>query len=99
MITLERVKNERLVGLRDMRLREPSLVSQVHLGWDSAGVQSWGFGVHFQVDSFGGLDTDDELVAGDVFEDSLCDIFELDADFDFGLVQGWEKMIELALST
>jgi hypothetical protein len=87
VITLKRIKDESFVSLGDLGVREPPLVCEVHLRRHRAGVQTGGFGVHLEVDSLGGLDSDNELVAGDVLKDALRDIFELNTDFDFGFVQ------------
>jgi len=35
------------------------------------------------------LDANDEFVAGDILEDTLCDVFELNPDLHLGLVQGY----------
>lgn len=88
VVTFQGVQNKRFISLGDLCIGESSLVRQIHLRRHSTGVQAGGFGVQFEVHGLGGLDADDQFVAGDVLEDALCDVFELDADFDFGFVQG-----------
>ena len=89
MVALDRVEDQALVRLRDIRLREPALVREVHLRRDCTRVQAGCLRVELEVDCLGGLDTDDELVARDVLEDTLRDVLELNADLNLGLVQRW----------
>jgi hypothetical protein len=89
VIALKRIEDEGLIRLRDMRVCEAPLVRQVHLSRDRACVQAGRLRVELQVNGLGGLDTDDELVAGDVLEDTLGDILVLDTDLNLGLVQSW----------
>lgn len=89
MIATKRVEDEGLVRLRDLDLREATLVRQVHLGRDRARVQARRLRVQLEVDGLGRLDADDELVAGDVLEDALRDVLELDPDLDLRLVERW----------
>ena len=91
MVTLERVEDERLVRLGDLIIGEPSLVRQVHFGGERACVEAGCLGIHLQVHGLGGLDAEDELVARDVFEDTLTDVLELDPHFHLGFVQGCSK--------
>jgi len=88
VVTLERVEDERLVRLWDLGLGEPPLIGQVHFDGHGARVQARHLCVHLQVDRLGGLDAEDELVARDVVEDTLSDIFELDPHFHLSFVQG-----------
>ena len=88
MIALQAVKNERLVGLRDLEVGEASSVGQVKLSDDSLHAQAGKLGVHFDVDTFVGLNAHDQLVAGDVLENARCNILELHADLGLLLVQG-----------
>ena len=88
MVTLERVKDERLIRLWDLAVPESSLVRQVHLGRHRARVQTRRLGVHLEIHRLGGLDTQDELVARNVLEDALRDVLELDPHFHLGFVQG-----------
>ena len=87
MVTLERVKDKRLVRLGDMYVREPPFVREVHLGRDRTRVETGRLRVELQVHGFGRLDTEDELVTRDVLEDALCNVLELDPDLDLGFVQ------------
>ena len=89
MVTLECVENEGLVRLGDVHVREAALVRQVHLGRDRARVEAGRLRVQLEVHRLGGLDAEHELVPGDVLEDTLRDVLELDADLDLGLVQRW----------
>lgn len=87
MIATQSVEDQRLVRLWDFRLREAPLIRQIHLGWDRPCVQTRRLGVHLQVHGFGGLDSDHKLVARNVLEDTLCDVLELDANFNLGFVK------------
>ena len=87
MITLQRVENQTVVRLGNLGLCEPLLVRQVHLRGDSSGVQSRRLSVEFQVYRFRGLDTDDEFVPGDILEDTLGNIFELNSDLYLGFIE------------
>jgi len=82
MVALECIQNKRLVCLRDLCVCESPLVRKVHLCRHGTRVEPGKLGVHLEIDGFGRLDTDDELVTGDVFKDPLHDIFELDANLD-----------------
>ena len=86
VVAVECVEDERLVRLRDLVVREPSLVRQVHVGRQRARVQAGHLGVHLEVHGLGRLDAQDEFVARDVLEDALRDVLELDSHFHFGLV-------------
>lgn len=92
VITLQRIKDERLVRFGDLRVRKPPLICEVHLRRHGPRLQPWKLGVHLQVDGFGGLDTDHKLVTGNIFEDTLRDVFELDANLDFRLVQSYDEI-------
>lgn len=87
MITLQGIKNKRLVRLWDLGVSEPPLVGEVHLGRHGTSVEPRKLRVHLQVDGLRGLDANDEFVSSNVFEDTLSDILELYANLDFGLVQ------------
>jgi hypothetical protein len=99
VITLERVENKRLVRLWDLVVGEPPLIRQVHFGRHRVRVQARHLCVHLQVNRLGGLDADDELVARDVFEDTLSDVLELDTNFHLGFVQGCPKTFELRMTS
>lgn len=88
VVALERVKDERLVSLGDVHVRESPLVRQVHLGGDRTCVKTRQLRVQLQVHGLRGLNTDDEFVARDVLEDALRDILELNPDLHLGLVEG-----------
>lgn len=89
VVAFEGIQYECFVRFGDLGIGESSLVGEVHLGGHGAGVQAGGLRVELQVDSFAGLDTDDEFVASDILENTLGHVFELDADFDLCLVQGF----------
>ena len=86
MVTLESIENQTLVRFRDLRIRKPPLVGQVHLSWDRTGVQSWCLGVQLEVNGFRRLNTHDEFISGNILEDTLGDILELNTDLDLGLI-------------
>lgn len=88
VVTLERIEDERLVRLWDLGLGEPPLIRQVHFDRHRAHVQARHLCVHLQVDRLGGLNAEDKLVARDIVEDTLGDVFELDPHFHLGFVQG-----------
>ena len=87
MISLQRVQDQTLVRLRDLRVREPPLIRQVHLRRDRQRLQTGRLCVQLEVDGFGGLDADDEFIPADVAEDTLGDVFELDTNLHLGFVQ------------
>ena len=89
VVAFEGVQDERLVGLRDVNIRETALVGEVHLRRNRTRVEAGGLGVELEIHGLGRLDTEDELVAGDVLEDALRDVLELNADLNLGLVQRW----------
>lgn len=45
VVTLQRVQNKCLVCLGDLRIRKAPLISQVHLSWESACIETRCFGV------------------------------------------------------
>lgn len=92
VVALQRVEDERLVRLGNLRVRKAPVVRQVHLGRYCARLQPGRLGVHLEVHRLRRLYADDELVARDVLEDALRHVLELDADFDFGLVQGYANL-------
>ena len=87
VVALERIKDEGLVRLGDLRLQEAPLIREIHLRRDRARVQTRDLRVQLEVDRLRGLDADHELIARDVLEDALRDVLELDPDFDLGLIQ------------
>lgn len=91
VVTLQGVKNERLVGLGNLQIGEAAAVSQVELSNDSLHAQAGELRVHLDVDTLVGLDTDDQLVARDVLENARGDILELDADLGLLFVQSFGK--------
>ncbi len=89
MVALEGIQDERFVGLWDFEVGKAATVRQIQLGHYGLHAQAGQLRVHLDVDRFVGLYSDDELVAGDVFEDAGCDILELDADFCFLFIEGY----------
>lgn len=87
VVTLERIKDERLVRLGDPGILEPLLVREIELCGDGAGCETGELGVHLEPDSLVGLNTHDELVTGDTGENAGGGILVLDADDHLGLVQ------------
>jgi len=88
MIPSEGVENQGLVRLWDFCFDETPLICEIHFCRNGAGVESRSLGVKLQIDGFRRLDTNDKLVARNVFENALRHIFELDTDFDFCFVEG-----------
>ena len=86
MITLESIENQTLIRFRDLRIRKPPLVGQVHLSWDRTGVQSRCLRVQLEVNGFRRLNTHNEFISGNILEDTLGDILELNTDLDLGLI-------------
>ena len=70
MVALERIENERFVSLGNMRVCESPFIREVHLNGHCARVEARCFCVELQIDGLGGLNTDDELIAGDILEDT-----------------------------
>ena len=87
VIALKRIENERLVSLRDFEVRESPPVREVELCDNGLHAQAGKLGVHLDVDTLVGLDTDDQLVTGNVLEDARSDILKLDADLSLLLVE------------
>lgn len=95
VVTLQCVKDQRLVGLGDLEVGEATAVGEIELGNDGLHGETGELGVHLDVDRLVGLDTDDQFVAGDVLEDTGCDVTELNADLSLLFVEGW--MLEVSL--
>ena len=93
MITLEGIKDQSLVSLRNLGLGESVLVGQIEFSGDCTCFESREFRVHLHVDCFVGLNSENELVSANIVKDASFDILELDSDFDLGLVQCWESAI------
>jgi hypothetical protein len=90
--TPRRGKEENLlVSLGDLEVRESSLVSEIHFGRYSSHRKSRSLRIHLEVDCFSRLDTNDELVAGDLLEDTLSDILVLNTDLSLLFVEGCYK--------
>lgn len=98
VVAAERVEDEGLVRLGDLRLGEAALVRQVHLRGDRARVQAGCLRVQLEVHGLGWLDAQHELVARDVLENPLRDVLELDADLDLRLVERWSSQIGTQIS-
>lgn len=88
VVTLESIQDERLVGLGDLQIGEATAVGEIKLGDHGLHGQTRQLRVHLDVNRFVGLDTDDQLVAGDVLEDSGGHILELNTNLGLLLVQG-----------
>lgn len=93
VVSLERIEDERLVRLGDFSLCESLLVGEVKFDGDGTCSESGRFGVHLHVDCFGGLDPEHKLVSGNIVEDALDGVLELDSDFDFTLVECWSLVL------
>lgn len=91
MIPLERIQDQRLVCLGDFQVREAATVCEIELRHYGLHAQAGQLRVHLDVDGFVGLDSDDELVAGDVLKDARCDVLELDADFGLLFIEGYGR--------
>lgn len=90
VVTLEGIQDQGLIGLRDLEVREAAAVGQVQLGHYRLHGQTRQLRVHLDVDGLVGLDTDDQLVAGNILEDTRSHVLELDANLGLLLVEGWE---------
>ena len=88
VVALERVQDERLIGLGDLEVGEASPVGEVELCDDRLHAQARKLAVHLDVHTLVGLDADDKLVAGNVLENARGDILELNADLSLLLVEG-----------
>ena len=88
VVSFERIENERLVRLWDLRVGESLVVRQVELDGDRSRGETRQLGVHLHVNGFGRLDSEDKLVSGDVVEDAWGGFLELDTDFDLAVVEG-----------
>lgn len=86
VIALECVENERLIRLGNLIIRESPFVRQVHLGWECARIQTRHLGVQLQVHGFGGLNSQDEFVATDVFKNTGGDVLKLKSHFHLGVI-------------
>ena len=95
VVPLESVQDQRFIRLRNMNLPKSTLVCQVHVHRNGASVQARRFCVQFEVHRLRWLDTNHELVSGNVFEDTLSDILELNSDLDLGLVQSCGENVKL----
>jgi hypothetical protein len=91
VVTLEGIQDQGLIGLRDLEVREAAAVGQVQLGHYRLHGQTRQLRVHLDVDGLVRLDTDDQLVAGNILEDTRSHVLELDANLGLLLVEGWER--------
>ena len=89
VVALEGVQDQSLVSLGDLCFGEPALVSQVQLGGDRPRDQAGRLGVELHVDGLGGLNSDDELVSGNVVEDTGGDVLVLNSNLHLGFVEGY----------
>lgn len=87
VIALEGIQDQRLVSLGDLEVGEAAAVGQVQLGHHRLHGQTGQLGIHLDVDGLVGLHADDQLVTGDVLEDTGGDVAELDPDLRLLLVE------------
>lgn len=95
VVALEGVQDQGLIGLGDLEVREAAAVGQVQLGNHRLHGQTGQLGVHLDINRLVGLNTNDQLVAGDILEDTRGHILELDADLSLLLVEGWKRKIRI----
>lgn len=88
MVALERIQDQRLVGLGNLEVGEAAAIGQVELGHHGLHGQTGQLGVHLDIHRLVGLDADDQLVARNILENARGDITELNADLGLLLVQG-----------
>lgn len=88
VITLQAVKDQRLICLGDLKIRESSAVGQVQFGNNGLHAQARQLRVHFDVDTLVGLDAHHQLVSGNVLENARGHVLELHADLRLLFVQG-----------
>jgi hypothetical protein len=70
MVTFQRIENEGFIGFGNLQIGEPAAISQVKLGHNGLHTQTGQLGIHLDVNGFIGLDSNDELVTWDVFENA-----------------------------
>ena len=87
MVALQAVKDERLVGLGDLEVREPSPIGKIELGNHRLHAEAGKLRVHLNVDTLVGLNAHNKLIARNVLEDARRNILELDADLSLLLVK------------
>lgn len=87
MVSLQGIQDQRFIGLGDLQVGESAAVGEVELGDDRLHRETRQFRVHLDVNGLVGLDSDDQLVAGNVLEDTRGHISELDADLGLLLIQ------------
>ena len=92
VITLQRIKDERLIGFGDLEIRESSAVREIELSDDSLHAQAGQLRIHLQVYALVGLDTDDEFVPRNVLKDSRGHILELDSNLRLLLVERFSSL-------
>lgn len=88
VVALERVKDERLVGLGDLEVGEATAVRQVELCDDGLHAEAGQLRVHLDIHALVGLHADNQLITWDILKNARRDILELDADFGLLLVEG-----------
>ncbi len=98
VVALQRVEDERLVGLGDLEVREAAPVRQIELRHHRLHAEAWQLRVHLDVHALVRLHADDELVPRDVLEDARRDILELDAHLGLLLVEGCKDAKRKCLS-
>ena len=91
MVALQSIEDERLVCLWDFEITETASIGKIKLSDRSLHTESRQLRVHLNIDTLVGLDANNELIAGDVLEDTAGDVLELDSYFGLLLVQSYLK--------
>lgn len=91
LVALEAIQDQCFVCLGNPLIRKPPLVGQIHFSGHRPAIQAWCLGIKLQINGFGWLNTENKFVAGNIFEDTLCNVLELHADFDLCLVEGYKE--------
>jgi hypothetical protein len=87
VVAFESIKNEGFVGLGDSGVGETFGIGEVELDGNCACGETGELGVHLHVNGLRRLDSQNELVSGDVVEDASCRVLELNSNLDLGLVE------------
>ena len=83
VVSFECIEDQRLVSLGG----DAAMVGQIKFRCNGLHAQTRQLRVHLDVHRFVWLHSNDKLVTRGVFEDTRCDVFELNADFGFLLVE------------
>jgi len=89
VVTLQSIEDKCLVCLWDFEITETASISEIKLSDRSLHTESRQLRVHLNIDTLVGLDANNKLIAGDVFEDTAGDVLELDSYFGLLLVQSY----------